>query len=128
MRLKQIAWINLALFGLAAFALSQENRQDKATATNAVPSSAVAESAKTEAGKGESLTVIGYLERRDRIITIKSGPKGTVYSVADKDGKLLFENVSAEQLKAQAPEIHDFITTSVANDARVRISAVPATR
>jgi hypothetical protein len=66
------------------------------------------------------LTIIGYLEKRDRVITIKSGPKGPVYSVATKGGRVLFENLSADQLRAQAPELHEFIKTGVAGDARVR--------
>jgi len=73
-----------------------------------------------KAKSGDQLTVIGYLEKRDRVITIKSGLKGPVYSVATKDGKVLFEHLSAEQLKAQAPEIHDLIKTGLAGDARVR--------
>lgn len=55
-----------------------------------------------KAKKGDPLAVIGYLEQRDRVITIKSGPNGPVYTVATKDGKVLIENLSAEQLKAQA--------------------------
>jgi hypothetical protein len=73
---------------------------------------------------GDSYTVIGYLEKRDRVITIKSSPHGTVYSIATKDGKVLHENVSAEQLKAQAPEIYEVIKTGSANDASLRVSAI----
>jgi hypothetical protein len=58
--------------------------------------------------------VIGTLEKRDRTITIKAGPKGTLYSVKTKDGQVLFENVPAEQLQAQAPELHQFIKGAVA--------------
>jgi hypothetical protein len=58
--------------------------------------------------------VIGYLEKRDRVITIKAGPHGALYSVATKEGKVLFENLSAEQLKAKAPEIHDLFETGIA--------------
>jgi len=72
--------------------------------------------------------VIGYLEKRDRMITIKAGPRGVVYSVATKDGKVLFENVSAAQLKAQAPEIHELINTGVASDASLRSSKVDSLR
>ena len=61
--------------------------------------------------------VIGYLEKRDRVITIKAGPHGTLYSVATKDGEVLFENLSAEQLKAEAPEIHDLLETGIARSA-----------
>ena len=74
----------------------------------------------------ERYAVIGYLEKRDRVITIKSGPQGPVYSVATKAGKVLHENLSAEQLKAQAPELHELIKTGVAGDARMRSSRIDA--
>jgi L-ascorbate metabolism protein UlaG (beta-lactamase superfamily) len=81
----------------------------------------------------DKLTVIGYLEKNDRVITIKSGPQGPLYSVKTKDGKVLFEDVSAEQLKAQSPEIHDLLKTGLANDARLlrqpnADASVPANR
>ncbi len=60
------------------------------------------------------LPVIVYLERRGQTIIVKAGPKGPVYSVTTAEGKTLFENVSAEQLRAQAPEIGEFIKTAVA--------------
>ena len=61
-----------------------------------------------------NLRTVGYIEKRDRTITIKAGPKGPVYSVKTTDGKVLFENVSAEQLRAQAPELHEFLKSAVA--------------
>jgi hypothetical protein len=100
----------LALFGFLGTALAD----DPKPAATPTPT-AVAPKAEPK----ESYTVIGYLEKRDRVITIKSSSHGTVYSVAGKDGKVLFENVSAEQLKAQAPELHDMIKTGVAGDARL---------
>jgi len=62
--------------------------------------------------------VICYLEKRGQTITIKAGPKGPVYSAKAADGKTLFENLSLEQLRAQAPEIHDLIKTAVAGGSR----------
>ena len=109
------------------------------TETKAPPASTAVKTpakptASTSAEKKESLPVIGYLEKRDRTITIRSGPKGAVYTVATKDGKVLFENLSIEQLKAQAPELHDLIKTGVADsrvsggkgDARIRAVKVDA--
>ncbi len=61
--------------------------------------------------------VIGYIEKQGQTVTIKAGPKGPVYSVKNAGGKILFENLSAEQLRAQAPELHDFIKTAVAGGA-----------
>ena len=91
--------------------------------TSAEPKSPVVSTNKAAAR--ETYTVIGYLEKRDRVITIKSGSKGAIYTVATKSGKVLFENVTAEQLRAQAPEIHQLIKTGVASgDARVKTSAI----
>ncbi len=74
--------------------------------------------------------IIGYLEKRDRTITIKAGPKGPLYSVKTADGKALCENLSAEQLRAQVPELSDFLkkavagTTGTDSDARIRAQPV----
>ena len=73
------------------------------------------------------LPVICYLEQRDRTITVKAGPKGPLYSVKSADGKVLYDNLSIEQLSAQAPKLGEFLKTAVAGDpgaktdARVRI-------
>jgi hypothetical protein len=77
--------------------------------------------------------IIGYIEKQDRTITIKSGPKETIYSVKSTDGKLLCNNLTLDQLRAQSPGLHEFVKTAVAGnisngssaDARVRI--VPVT-
>ena len=57
--------------------------------------------------------VICFLERRGYTITIKAGTKGPLYSAKTTDGKTFFENLSLEQLRAQAPEIHELIKTAV---------------
>jgi hypothetical protein len=62
--------------------------------------------------------VIGYLEKRRQTITIKSGPQGTLYSIKTKEGKTLFENLTADELRARAPEVHELIRTAVAADSR----------
>jgi hypothetical protein len=75
--------------------------------------------------------VIGYIEKRGKTITIKAGPKGPLYSVKTTEGKVLFEDLSAEQLRAQAPELQEFLKSAVASDsgsldARVRVRPVVA--
>ena len=71
----------------------------------------------TPAAETGPYVVIGHLQHRDRVVTIKSGAQGTVYSVQNKDGKILFENATAAELQAKAPEIHDFIEGSKALSA-----------
>ena len=71
--------------------------------------------------------VICYLEQRDRTITVKAGPKGPVYCVKAASGKVLYDNLSLEQLSAQAPALGEFLKTSIAGppgtkgDARFRV-------
>ena len=61
-------------------------------------------------------TTICYLEKHDCTITVKAGAKGTVYSAKKKDGKVLCENASLEQLRAQAPDLHQFIKSAIASN------------
>ncbi len=88
------------------------NRSHTATSAQAASPQASANSQNT-VSKPE-LPVIGYIESRDRILTLKAGPHGTVYSCKTKDGKVLFENLSAEQLRAQSPELDDFLKSAIA--------------
>jgi hypothetical protein len=79
--------------------------------------------AKTNAGKplatanNADFTVIGTMQNRDRVVTVKTGPSGIVYSIATKDGQSLYENISGDKLKAEAPALHQFIETGTAGYA-----------
>ena len=55
--------------------------------------------------------VIGSVARRDQVVTVKSGPDGIVYTVAGKDGRILFDNLTEAQLKEKTPQLHDYIST-----------------
>lgn len=125
----------LVTIGICGRVFGGEDVHPGKSATNSPPATAATAPAKAAAPARDSrnagqFTVIGYLEKRARVITIKSGPRGPVYSVATKNGKSLFENVSAEQLRAQAPELHELIRNGMASnasgrsrDARLTISA-----
>lgn len=110
MNTKMLAALALALVALTGLIQSGETIQ-QSNSPDAQPATTPTT---------EQFTVIGYLEKRDKIIVIKSSAKGRVYSVTTKAGKVLIENVSIELLKVQAPELHDYIKTSMAADASVR--------
>ncbi len=119
----------LILLGLAGFALSQEKSVAPASPKPAVTKPAQPASPASTTARPADYPIIGHLEKQDRSITIKSGPNSTLYSVRTTNGKILFDNVSIEQLRAQAPELHEFIKASVASssgaktDARVRLKS-----
>ena len=71
------------------------------------------EPAKTPIASTDLIPIV-HLEMQDKVVTVQSGPEGLVYLVKAKDGKVLHENLSEEQLKAQAPDIHELIKTAVA--------------
>lgn len=73
------------------------------------------------AGETGPFIVIGHLEHRDRVVTIKTGAQGLVYSLRDRDGKLLFENLTGSQLKMQSPELHEFIEAATAGQAGLAV-------
>ncbi len=120
------SWV--VLVAAAGLALSQDKAtsqtsRPKLTSPHEAQSPAPGKSMKTSA----DYPVICYLEQRGRTITVKAGPKGPVYSVKTADDKVLYENVSLEQLTAQAPALGEFLKTAVAGapgakaDARLRI-------
>jgi hypothetical protein len=120
----------VVLVAAVGLALSQDKappqtNRPKLASPHETQSAAAGKSVKAAA----DLPVICYLEQRGRTITVKAGPKGPVYSVKTADGKVLYENVSLEQLSAQAPALGEFLKTAVAGapgakaDARVRIKA-----
>jgi len=129
-----VATLSLAVVGVVGIARSEDQKPAAPSAKPAVAAPAVAP-AKTNAAPATSSAatpsvstakpaandqyiVIGYLEKRDgTVITIKSGPQGPAYSVASKDGKVLFENLSSQQLRAKAPEVSEFIKSAVAIDS-----------
>ena len=115
------------LVAAAGFALSQEKSSQSTGPKLASPHEARAAAPAANVKAPANSPVIGYLEGRDRTITIKAGLKGPLYSVKTAQGKVLYENLSSEQLSAQAPELGQFLKTAIAGppgakaDARVRI-------
>jgi hypothetical protein len=113
----------LALFTAAGLSLSQDKTspsgEPKATATKKVKSPGTNVAARAKA----DYPVITYLEGRDRVITIKNGPKGPLYSVRTSDGKVLCENLSKEQLSAKAPDLGEFLNNAVAGPPGSRLDA-----
>jgi len=108
----------LVLVGVAALSLSQDKPSQGTSPKVTAPKEAQAAAPAGSVKATTNYPVIGYLETRDRTITIKAGPKGPLYSIKTADGKVLYENVSAEQLRAQAPELADFLKGSMAGDTR----------
>ena len=71
--------------------------------------------------------VIVSLASRDNIITISSGPNGIVYSVADKQGRVLHRDLSEKELQAKVPDLYRVIKNAIganggakANDASMQ--------
>jgi len=93
------AWIGLSI---TAGALAQdENKKPQVTNKNSV--------------------VIGYMQSRNRVVTISQGPKGTVYTIKNKDGKVLAENISEKDLKEKYPSVYSQVKYGLAgNDATLR--------
>lgn len=104
----------LVLAAVAGFALSQERSAPSTPSKPSIASDAQAPATAGSAKAAVDLPVIGYIEKRDRTIIIKAGPKGPVYTVKAGNGKVLFENLSKEQLLTQAPELGEFLRTAVA--------------
>ena len=108
-------WLSCAVLIAAVICVAEEKVE---TITRPKPVVSVAPAAPGVTAKmpaeATNSALIGHLETRDKIVTIQSGANGLRYLVKTKEGKVLHENLSEEQLEAQAPEIHELIKTSVA--------------
>ena len=118
----------VVLVAMAGFVLSEDKSPPQKTRPKlTTPHEAQPPAPGKNVKAAPDFPVIGFLEKRDRTITIKAGPKGPVYSVKAANGKVLYENLSIEQLSAQAPTLGEFLKTAVAGvpgakaDARLRI-------
>jgi hypothetical protein len=108
-----------ALAGVAVLAAVRSRTQPNSPATRTAVS--VEQDGKASAAApSHSVNVIPivHLQTQDKLVTIQSGPDGLVYLVQTKDGKVLHENLSEDQLKAQAPEIHELIKTAVGGGSK----------
>lgn len=124
MRTSHVVVVGAAvLVAAAGLALSQDKSPQSTRSKLTSPHQAQAAPSSSTVKATPDYPVIGYLEKRDRNITIKAGPKGPVYSVKTADGKVLCENLSADQLRAQAPEIAEFLKTAVAGTAGAKADA-----
>jgi len=128
MRTNRMLLVGVAvLIAAAGFALSQDKSPQRTRPKLTTPHEAQTAAPSRSVKAVADFPVIGYLEKRDRTIIIKAGPKGPLYSVKTADGKVLCENLSKEQLSAQAPELGEFLKRAIADtsgakaDARVRI-------
>ena len=68
--------------------------------------------------------VVGYLKKRDKTITIKTGPDGPLYTVESKDGKILAVNLPAEKLYAKFPQLRNDLENGFAVDASNRVKPI----
>lgn len=117
------------LLALAGLSLSQDNPSRSTPSQPAAPKQRTAAAPAAGTATNSAYPVVGYLEKRGQTITIRAGPQGPLYSIKTAEGKVLCENLSASQLRAQAPELAEFIKGAVAgnagstSDARVRVHA-----
>lgn len=59
-------------------------------------------------------TVITHLKTRDHQITVKANEGETRYTISDKEGKILAENLSTTELQHSQPELYDQIRSALA--------------
>jgi len=63
----------------------------------------------------ETLSIV-KLAFRDHTVTISSSPEGLRYTVRDRSGTLLGENLTEQELFAAHPKLHSQIRSSYADD------------
>ena len=73
----------------------------------------------------EEGAVIGYIQTRDKTITIRSGSDGPLYTVKSIDGKVLAVDLPLDDLYAEFPDLKEIVENGLAgDDASLRMDPV----
>jgi hypothetical protein len=70
-------------------------------------------------------TGFGYIETRNGRITVNANQTYTVYG---KDGKILAENITLEELQAKNPELHEMMKDSIAKPTLIMDAGIGVDR
>jgi hypothetical protein len=113
----------LVLLSFNGCGMRQHSADQRNAAVTPAKRSEPMKTSATKSASGQNFPIVGYLKGRDETITIKAGPQGPLYSVQSADGRTRFQNVTLEQLRAQAPDLHDLLKGSVAGGGGSYIDA-----
>ncbi|MHC4243975.1 MAG: hypothetical protein ACYS3N_16520 [Planctomycetota bacterium] len=67
------------------------------------------------------LPVIVHIKTKNEVITVLSGQTEPLYNVATKDGKVLGQYLSAQQLQKKLPDIYRLLKTSYADNSNITV-------
>ncbi len=124
-----VASISLAIFLIAESKAQQvlpPTGQKALPNKTSKPPSLPKDSPEKKTRESTDLPVIVYLEKRDKLVTVKAGANGPVYFVKSKDGRTLMENLTEQELQAKAPEIYQFIKTAMGSSSPKDVKALDA--
>lgn len=65
-------------------------------------------------GPAVSAPIVGHLKTRNKMITIRSGPDGPLYTVRSEDGTVLAAGLPADEFSARFPELKGVVERGVA--------------
>jgi hypothetical protein len=68
---------------------------------------------------------MGYLQFRDKVVMISRGAKGSLYTVKNKDGKVLASKINEKAFKEKYPVLFKQVESGLAgNDATLRKTTI----
>ena len=86
-----------------------------AARSNEAAAPAVVSSAETAPNTEDSAAKpLGSLKGREHLVTFYSTPIGPRFTVSTLDGKMLGEQLSVEELRAQLPDVYETVKSSIA--------------
>ncbi len=86
----------------------------KPTAPQASPARAAPATQPRPRGSADG-PVIGYLKTRDKVVTIRAGAEGPLYTITSKDGQVLAANSPASALAADFPDLNGIVNEGIAD-------------
>ena len=69
----------------------------------------------------EGRPVIVHLVSRDHVVSITTGPSGPLYTAKTKDGVMVANGVTLEQLHEEYPDVYRQLHPAISADASARL-------
>ena len=107
------------IFFLAVFLHLQNPGQSMSEEETTAPGSI--QNAMSEKSSGKA--VIGQIRTKDKVLIIRSGADGPLYTVKSREGNFLAADINAEELNEKYPELKEIAEKGLAgNDASLRMN------
>jgi len=110
----------IAAFLIAGAGLAERTKEEKPAPA---PEAEAVTRAQSQIDRETETPLIGHLETRNYLISVRAGEEDEpLYTIRKKDGEVVVEDRSVDDLRAEHPALHDMLEGAIAGEATLDAS------